>query len=193
MPNNNSPINICFFTDDDYIVCTSVSIASLKAHRDLSRKYNIYIISNASDSALDTFNFYSDDLFEIKIIRVKRNEKIESLPVYAAGEFISTFAFYKLCIADILNDVDKVLLIDGDTIIRDNLCEFYDIDISSHYGAVVPVLFQNEYVSSNFIKQIFKKPKRDTFFNSGIMLLNLLKMRKNNMSNKLIEKRRSGQ
>ena len=77
--------------------------------------------------------------------------------------------------------VDKILLLEGDTIVTDDLTEFYSIDITDYYLAAA------DDMQSKWCKEKVGIKATSPYFNSGVMLMNLKKMREDNITEKIIE------
>ena len=73
----------------------------------------------------------------------------------------------------IFPDLDRILTIDVDTLVRDNISNLWDLDLTDYYLAAVP-----EYKLS--------KELGYPYINMGVAMLNLDKMRKDKMDDKLI-------
>ncbi len=78
---------------------------------------------------------------------------------------------------------DKILYLDNDVICRSDISEFYDYDISSYELAGV----LDYYGSWFFRNNIFKRD----YINSGVLLLNLKKIRQTGLFNKCRQRCRS--
>ena len=89
-------------------------------------------------------------------------------------------AYYKLFIEDEISDVDKILYIDSDTIICDDLSDILNVSIDDYACAMVYELI-NPHIKNHY--RINKE-----FYNSGIVLINLRYWRENNISSLLFEK-----
>lgn len=72
-----------------------------------------------------------------------------------------------------------MLYLDGDIIARDDLSELYNTELGDAYLAAV-VDSGSIYVKNAYIERV------SNYFNSGVMLLNLAQMRKDNLSQTLI-------
>lgn len=92
----------------------------------------------------------------------------------------SPAALLKFKIADLLKNELKALYIDGDIVVRCDLAEIFNTDISNHFAAVVPDT--GSLYSNNPIVKKYKN-----YFNSGVMLLNLKELRNNAASEKLFK------
>ena len=81
---------------------------------------------------------------------------------------------------DILpSNVEKVLLLESDTIVTDSLEEFYNTNITDYYLAATDDL------QSKYCKEKIGMKATTPYFNSGVMLLNLSKMRDDHISEKI--------
>jgi len=185
-------VNIVYICDNDFIVPTITSVNSLKAYREKSVKYNVYIIVSSSSIIEERlYKDISEPFFRVVFldaegIENENTEKLINVPDVSA-KYVTKAALFKFLLADILDDIDKVLYIDGDTIIQSSLCNLFDIDISEKYVAAVPDMgcYYPDLIDHtgrlNFGNEFY--------FNSGVMLLNLSKMREDNVSKALVDYR----
>lgn len=90
------------------------------------------------------------------------------------NNFFCWIILLRVCLPDIL-DCDKVLHLDADTIINDDLTPVWETDVEGKWFAAVP-----EYVG-------VYKPYRDKYYNAGVMLYNLEQMRKDNIVPKFLD------
>ena len=99
---------------------------------------------------------------------------------------VTTAALLKFYIPQILDDINKVIYIDSDVLILHNLNELYNIDLENNYAAAI---IDNQTISGKETHLKKLNFKFEAYFNSGVMLLNLALMRKNNITDKLIDYR----
>lgn len=170
-------INICFITDDNYILPTLTAIQSVKEN--VARKTCIYVLSDSlSSDKIELLNQMSTNKTQINFIRVDDNP---CSSIDTSHAYVSKTAMIKFLLPQILKDLDKVLYIDGDILVLKDIKEMYETDISDSYAAVVPdftaIVKHKHHLDLNL----------NTYFNSGMMLLNLEKMRNDNITDKLIE------
>lgn len=94
---------------------------------------------------------------------------------------------------DIMKAYDKVLYLDSDLIILDDISKLYNVDIGDAYvGAVVDVDFAGCYngVDPERKKYFSKNLKMDSpfhYFNSGVLLMNLVQFRENFTSKQILD------
>ena len=168
---------------------TGVTLTSLKINKKQDTKIQAYILCNEV-SVLRQKQFLSlnSDDFKIELIdvsNIKLPENIEHLT-----EHVSLTAIYKFYIPSLFEKIDRMLYLDGDLIIQNDISEIYNIDMGENYAAVV----------NDMAPMILYKPSIDkklgveipSYFNSGVMLFNLKKMRKDDIGTKLIDYRVHG-
>lgn len=181
-------INICFITDENYVIGTTVAIKSILLNRNKARTYYVYIIGvNLSNSSKNIFYNLNDDKFYIKII--DEIDDLQKNTFEKRNLHVTTAAIYKFMLPTILKDLKKVLYLDGDVIVQKNIDLLYDVDINNFYAACVKDLKSMTYNPPQLIKLSLS---HSAYFNSGVMLLNLEKMREHNITEKLLIYRKNG-
>ena len=187
---NMNTINIAFITDNNYSLCTNVAICSLKTHRSLNRKYQIFVVYDGLNwQCLQKFKMLSEADFNVICIDSRKTVKATRFERQKYVRHVSSTATYKFYLAKILPDVDKVLYIDGDTLMRDGLEELFDTDIDNVYAAVCQDIGA-EVFPSNYKERL--KINHRYYFNSGVMLLNLKKIRDEQLYLDLVDYRIQG-
>lgn len=168
-----SRISIALITDNNYVLPTAVTIASILKNQKKTTSYDVYVLGvNISPSN--------------KLCLEKAGAKVISLDSKSYEEFIGTHphvsiaALAKFDLSHIFHDLDKILYLDTDMIILKDLSELYNIDLGEHYAAVVKDM-------AGQIDGHAQKLKHSNYFNSGMMLLNLKKIRADDISKKLVD------
>lgn len=183
---NESQINICMITDNNYIVPTSVTINSAIKNKK-SEKYNFFIItSNLSEKAEKEFKKFEQSDVSVNIIRDNAEKRFNGLHVFSNDSICvaSISALLKFVLPDLMLELDKVLYLDGDLIVEQDLGNLYSESLGDCFVAAVEdsgtLYWKNQYHKSV-----------NHYFNSGVMLLNLKKMRDENIKNILIEAKKN--
>lgn len=180
-------INIAFITDDNYVIPTAVAITSLIKNKNAESLYNIYIVttllSDQNTKMFEQFN-RSDVTIHIMVASLEKFSGIhkqQKKSVCVASEA----ALLKFELPALLKKCKKVLYLDGDILVQKDLSELYNIDVNSFMCAAA-------YDTGCLYSANPKFAKYRQYFNSGVMLLNLEKMRMENVSKKLyLAKKRS--
>lgn len=174
-------LNIAYISDKGYLPYVMTSIYSAIKNKNYNSIYNFYIIAKNFDNQ-DIKKLKTLETFNVKITVINAEEK--KLDYENLGRFKSyKITLQKIYLSTYLDNLDKVLYLDADTIIQEDLKKLYSTDISSVYLAATKdgLMYQHPY----HIGEIGLE-WRKFYFNSGIMLLNLKKMREDNIQKKSI-------
>lgn len=181
MRNNivSEKINIAFCINDKYSDNVGVVITSiLENHKNDFFKFYIFS-SDFSQKSYQKLNKlhkrYSN--FEIKIINVDASlfKNLRS-----TIEYISIETYYRYIIPDLLLEEDKILYLDADLIVNKDIKSFYITNLNDNYLAGVHDLWIE---SIDYAKEL----NLSQYINTGVLLMNLKQMRKDCLSQKLIE------
>lgn len=175
--------NIAFICDDNFVLPTSVAVASL-IHSNSDKKLTIHIITpGVSKSAKDTLKTMETPDAKIEIYAVENDFLSISTSELFAGIPANHTALMKFNLPLILSDVDKLLYLDGDLIVKGDISGLYNIDFGDNIVAGVYDNIADWHMKSLGVTK---------YFNSGVMLLNLKKMREENYTQRLIDYRCNG-
>lgn len=185
-------MNICFAADDGYIVPTAAAIASVCYNSNSKIKYNIFVVMPAgcTENAKKAFAYSAQNYSNISVNIIECDiSDLENLHKGDDTRYLSATktALIKFRLPSVFNNLDKILYLDGDIIVKDDLASLFSLDISDYYAAAVRDLPQVLYKDQKIGSDISGKD----YFNSGVMLLNLKKVREDNVEKRLIETKRS--
>lgn len=179
--------NVVYITDENYAMPTCVSIISLLCSNTKKNHFQIYVLmDNTSRKTKQKFEMLQDKYVICNFIDINSN-KYKQIVDICTNTYVTKTALFKFDIANILNGIDKVLYLDGDILIRKDISELFEIDLSDYYLAAVDDMGDtlNEKGESELAQRIGVEKGR--YFNSGVMLLNLDKMRKEQIGGKLLK------
>lgn len=152
---NNKPENIIFHVIADQ----SFSDASRQALSDIIKKYDKEI------------RFYQIDPSIFASFPIGRKDQ----PIH-----ITLAAYYRLYLTELLpKELNKVLYLDGDIIVRGSLKDLWNTDIENYAVGVIPDLHEGSISNYNRLRY---SPTLG-YFNSGVLLINLQYWRENNILN----------
>lgn len=181
-------INIVMIMDKSYAMPTCVAAMSIACNKKIDTKVSLYLICDNVDletkeKICSISNNFND--FFITCIDVKSDEFAGLEKSYSS---VSKAALLKFRIPELLEELDKVLYLDGDIIVKKDLFEFYNQNIENYYAGVISDGPKDKIEGGE--KHSFYGEKN--YFNSGVMLLNLKRMRKDDCTSKLIDYRMNG-
>ena len=180
-------ISVAFICDESYVLPTLVSMTSVVNNKSEDIIIDFYIISpGLSDNSLKYFLQLANE--KVRVFIKISDDDLSQYHVPDDGNMFraaNETAMLKFKIADILNGLDKVIYLDGDTICRECLYKIYSEDISDFYLAAVAESSKMYYKKYTIVHPYMDKYK--SYFNSGMMVLNLEMMRKTNAFETLLD------
>ena len=177
---DNDAINVCFSTDNNYIQHLGVAIASILKNTKTKKKIDFYILNDGS--------LLNKNKKKLKTLEnLKENVKINFLSI--DGENFKEFyllkdshfsyaTYYRYSIPSLLNKISKIIYLDCDLIFQDDIEKLYETPLEDNYIAAVKDILQKE----NRLRL-----NLNDYFNAGVLLIDLDKLRKNNIEKILIE------
>lgn len=175
-------MNIVMCSSNEYSIHCGTLIISILKNSLADEKFNFYIIeANMSEENKNTLSQLKKiKPFNINFIKIDgeifNDEAFTKEYSYMPQLRVQTF--YKYLIPNLLKDIDKVLYLDIDTLVFNSLADFYNIDLTGKYAAVIEN--NDRYTAINKIGV-------KNYFNAGVILYNLKKCREDNISEKLFK------
>lgn len=184
-------INVVYITDETYAMPTCVSIVSAIKSAGEDDALDFWVLCNeVTDESKAKFKnlCIDNDDINVHIIEVQNEEYVELAQSCLTFPYIhvSSAALFKFNLPSILANLEKVIYVDGDTLIRKSLNELYNWNIEDVWVAAVDDAIdkiRGGIYSSRVGRTYFH------YFNSGVMLLNLEKMRRDKVTERLIDYR----
>lgn len=180
-------INIALASDNSYAQHVAVVMASILANTDYKNRLCFYLLSDGidADKILKLKKTISGTGAELTVCDLSAYQGFEKL--YTSGH-ISKAAYFRLYMANILpSDVQNVIYIDVDLIVLSDISELWNIDIQGKPIAAVP-----DYgimASKRLMKQkqeVIGLSADKSYFNSGVVLMDLTQWREHDYSSKVI-------
>lgn len=173
--------NICYITDNGYVQHTLVSMASLVANKYPTSKYKVFVVCDkVDDEKKKMFKAFARPDVQVVIVDAKNQDfqKKEQ----EIGKYISSATYIRLRLPSILSDVDRILYMDGDIIVQDDLTELFDMDMGDNY-TIAGSLDYGTCISSltwdkvDYIRNTLPGYEM-TYVNAGVLVMELDKLRK---------------
>jgi len=168
-------IEVCFTIEEGFAQHVCVAISSM-LRNNTEVHFSIYIFSFGLEKKLKAsiqsallnyknhnLSFIDADLTLVKDFKVS----LHASPVN----------YLRLFVPDLLPELRKVLYLDCDLIVRSSLVALYEMDINEYIFAAVP----HRDLERSAVLGIGE----NDYFNSGVLLLNLVKWRKINATDRL--------
>ncbi len=174
-------IEILVTVDENYMKHLNVMLLSLFEKTNSKIRVNCIFSDDIKKESLqkikDTIKKY-DNRIEIYMINEFR-EIFDMLKNLKTGAHFKYTMYLRLFVDKIISEkIDKLLYLDPDIIINDDIKKLYNIDLNENYlGAI-----KEDYSGENK-KRLFLTKKN--YYNSGVLIINLKKIREDNISKKI--------
>ena len=177
-------IPIVFATNDNYAKYVPVTITSILENSNKIYTYQFYIfhsgLSNEAKQIIyknEAYKYYKN--YNINFIDIR--SFINTSEFYSRGRF-SIEMWYRLLIPEILNNFEKVIYLDCDLIVLSDIAELYNIYIADNYIAAAKNIVTESFLR---LKKLGIYPEK--YFNSGVLIFNILLWNKLHLRSKCIE------
>ncbi len=182
----NQAIPVCYICDKNYFLPTVVSVSSLLEQRAKGTRYEIFILS---DSKVESDK---EMLGELRKRHTDCSITLVESAVVGEGKVankknhVTRIALLKYTLGNRFEHLDKLLYIDGDTIVQRDLSDLFNIDLGTNYLAAGPALIglDEKYRVWHYDERL--GVPFDEYFNTGVMLLNLAAFREDELYEKLL-------
>ena len=169
-------ISVAIAADDNYTYPTIVSITSLMTNSKDDTCYYVYIMIPG--------NFEEENKQKILSLQRKYENRCRITLIDMQDRYrnandkghITTPAYYRLALSDVLPSEKKVIWLDCDTLIFEDLADLFNIDMNNFYYKGF-LDYSVDGLDEFGIED-------DHYICSGVMLVNLEKLRQDNMVNK---------
>lgn len=173
-----SKINIAFSINDNHCLYVFFTISMIKKY---TNNLDIFVLhTDLSDKSKDRLKTLETESVNIHFVTIDR-DLFSNLPLTLDGITIETY--YRYLLPEILVDCDKVIYLDSDLLIRCDVKELWDIDVSQHYLAGVNEIDIINRFPDHKLKLGFNLD--ELFINVGVLICNLQKMRQDKITHHL--------
>ncbi len=179
-------IPIFFSTDDNYIPYLDVAVSSLIANASKDYLYRITILN----TGLKAENIAKIKLNErpgvsIDFVDISRNlEKIMSH--FKNVYHFSIVTYYRLFIASLFPQYDKILYLDCDIVVLGDISELYHTPLGDNILGAAPEQYVQNTGEFRHYAQSALGVDPDGYVNAGVLIMNLDAFRKNRIEEKFV-------
>lgn len=183
---NKKIIPIFFAVDNNYAPFLSVVIESIKANSSMDYIYKLHVLNNdITPEFKHLIEKYNSDNIEIEFFSItKRLEELKT--TLKLRDYYTNAIYYRLFIPELFPQYSKVLYLDADIVILDDISKLYEEDVDNYCLGVVrdDVISLCDEFKDYTIKAL--GVANEKYFNSGILVMNLDKMREYHILNKFL-------
>lgn len=165
-------ISIAYAPDDKYVNQTVVSMKSALEHN--KQVEFIIMYSKLSAESMQKLGAVGGSL---RLVKMDESQFAD----LTLSKWVTVQAWFRIKLPDLCKDLDKVLYLDCDTLIRGNLDELFLLDLTNKYLAGV----KDVWGVSKYVKRLGMKS--GVYVNSGMLLFNCDYCRKEHFFDKVID------
>ena len=173
-------MNILLSTDNNYVMPTGVLMTSIGRTNGSDVSYHILTDNAFSEESRDALRNiackYGNEIF----FYVISSEMTKDFPFGRADQptHVSIATYYRLFITRVLPaDVDKIIYLDGDIIVRGSLAPLWATDIDGYAMGTVHDMHEKYHIQTGRLPYNMQD---DGYFNAGVLLVNVKYWRENN-------------
>lgn len=176
-------MNVLYQCNDKYAPYCGVSITSLFENNKNSDRISVYILSDGIEKDnLDKLQLlaakYNREIVIIETEQIVQKMKDLGIPSYRG----SYSANLKMFVSEfVLDNLDRLLYIDSDTVVTGDLSEIFELDIKSS-----PVAMSQDSLVINHKSDIGFNIE-ESYYNSGVILFNIEEWKKQHCTERIVE------
>ena len=183
MNQNKIPVVLASDGNQIHAMATVMTSAIVNAHSDTFYDFYCLISSDVTEQQRSMLKACQDIRPNNAVNLVEMDRFFKDIE-YSHKNFthsITTATLFRLKVPSVLAEIDKVLYIDTDIIVREDLSALYNQPIGDAYLAGVPAVWAhaNHKDRKKWLKTGI--PEMDFYVNAGVLIMNLKEMRKNDI------------
>ena len=184
--NFKKEIPIFFAVDDFYAPYLAVAIQSIKENASPDNKYSMYVlITDISERNAACLSAMQTGNISIEFVNVR--EKMQRMKgSLQLRDYYTATTYYRFFIPELFPQYEKGLYIDCDVVVTVDIDELYSTNIE---GKLLGAAVEDFVVATREFRkwtEVALKISADEYFNAGVLVMNLEKMRKENIMNKFM-------
>lgn len=188
----NSSVNTCkeipvfFSTDDNYAPYLDVAISSLIANASKAYNYRIIVLNTGlCPETISKLQKNERPGFAIDFIDI--SEALKDIKARLKNVYhFSIVTYYRLFIASLFPQYDKILYLDCDLVVLGDIAELYHLELGDNILGAAPEQFvQNTDKFRRYAEKALGLDP-DAYVNAGVLLINLEAFRQNEIEKKFL-------
>ena len=164
-------VPVVFASNMSYAPCVGVSIQSLLDNSSNDRFYDIYVLhSNIDEYTQKLISQHVTQNSRVSFINLKG--RVDNMKLYT-NFHISVETYFRFFIPEVIYRYDKVLYLDCDIAINDDIAKLYDEDVDKYTVGAIHNQLHKQSTIDYIRKTLGLNP--DKYFNAGVLLMNCKK------------------
>lgn len=183
----NKEIPIFFSTDDNYIPYLDIAIASLSENASREYRYRI-IVLNTGLKEENVRKVKANERADLRIDFIDISEQLAHIKSRFKNVYhFSIVTYYRLFIASLFPQYDKVIYLDCDLVVLGDISALYNIELGENIFAAGPEAFVQNTPAFRLYAKTALGVDPDTYVNAGVLLMNLKAFRENRIEEQFVQ------
>ena len=182
-------VNLFFACDDAYAPFLSVTLTSIREHRDLRRNYAVRVLhTGMSEEAQERLKgLLEAPGFTLEFPDISRYVAAFAQRLHTR-DYYSCPTYYRLFIPRLYPELSKALYLDSDLVLQEDVARLYDLDLGDDLvGAVPDAVVGTVEEFRLYVQNRLQISQPEHYFNAGVLLMNLEAMRRWDFEERFLE------
>ena len=168
---------IFFAVDDNYIPLLAVALRSLSDNCTKRHEYKIHVlIEELSDTSRRAVKSFERENISISFVDVR--DKLKSIyQRLHIRDYYTNATYYRFFIPELFPEYDRGLYLDCDIVINCDIAKLYHTPIGHNLVGAIPEEVMTDINVFGKYSEVVLGIDRNRYFNAGILVMNLKKMR----------------
>lgn len=192
-PSSKKAIPVVLAANDYYAPILCTCLESMREHMTRENQYDIVVFhTNISKHNQNKVGSTFGDMSNVRLQFVNISSIVADYKL-DAREHITTETFYRFLILDIMKDYDKVIYIDCDLVVNEDIAKLYHINMGNNLiAATLDADFIGQLnipwaTTLDYSKETLKLKNPYKYFQAGVLMFNVPEMRKKTSVKELLE------
>lgn len=190
MKKSREIIPVFFTIDDDYAPLLGVTLFSMLKNASKVYQYKVFVLyKKLSEQNREKFAGLADKNCEIQFFEMKDelNTITDRMSNRLRADYFTLTIYFRLFIPVLFPEYDKGIYLDSDVVVPGDISELYQMHLGENLlGAVIdPVVAAVPELTRH--AELCVGVEKDKYFNSGVLLMNLKKLRETRIDQRFLE------
>ncbi len=187
---NKQEIPVVFAVDDNYAPFLTVALHSIIKNMSLNYFLKVFVLNTglSKDNELKIIKLVEEYSSDVDVEYVDVTKRLDALQgKMHLRDYYTNAIYYRIFIPDILPEYEKIIYVDCDVILLDDISKLYNVELGDNIvGAVHEEAMSSYDCFGLYSEEFLDVPKMD-YFNSGLLVINTKEYKKQEIERKFIE------
>ena len=179
-------IPIFFSTDDAYVPYLDVALASLIENASKHYRYRIIVLNTGlREENVEKLKQNAREGFVLEFVDI--SESLEAIRSHFKNVYhFSVVTYYRLFIASLFPQYDKILYLDCDLVVMGDISKLYCVDLKDNIIGAAPEMYVRTTPEFRRYAEVALGVDPDGYVNAGVLLINLEAYRRHRIEERFV-------